>query len=526
MHTRFPAGALVCCGLGTKLDGHDWQRLAAAGLAGHVIFRRNVPDATSLAALAAELRSLATPALLPILAIDEEGGVVSRLNHLGFDPPAALALAAGGVPARAREVAEAIGAVLAALGLNTVFAPCLDVLTEPLNPVIATRAYGDHPAQVTGFGLAALEGFRTAGIAPVIKHFPGHGGTSADSHTTEPVVYRAFSEMEACELAPFAAGVKAGAPGVMSAHVRYPDATPEAERALPATHSRYWLEEVLRRRLGFAGPIFSDALEMTGAGAGASFEERIERAIAAGVDLLVCDELEHGLAARAHLERLAAEVRWQGRLADALARVTDFRRRLAPRTPAASASELAQALAAPQARFASAQRAAIAKVGDPKPHLPIPPSIPLFVALPRGLDSERQVDLAWFETMLGERFASVHLVAFDPGLEAPLQLAAEWAHFTSGSSARASRSTALLATLGRGDTRWIREATRVFGDGPGARVGVALDRPAEVLEMPGVWARLITYGFGRNALTVLSEVLAGTRTAEGHVLGLGALQHH
>jgi beta-N-acetylhexosaminidase len=483
-----------------------------------VLFRRNVRDGAQLQALTAQLSELAPPGLPPILAIDEEGGAVSRLDHLGFDAPAALAQGATGDPARAREVAELVGATLKALGLNTVFAPCLDVLTEPLNPVIATRAYGDGPEQVTRFGIAALEGFRATGIATVVKHFPGHGGTRADSHVAEPVVRRGAEAMMACDLAPFRAAIAGGVPGVMSAHVRYPDATPESDRNLPATLSRYWLGEMLRGELGFAGPVLSDALEMAGAGREASLEERIERGLAAGVDLLLFDELEHGLAARDHLARLASDPRWRERLADAAARVTTFRRRLPRREGTAGVHEAADLLRAPHPRFAAIQGAAIALVADPQRRLPLARSNPVFVAMPRSLDADRKIDLSWLAAELGERFPAAQVVPFDPGPTAPAVLAraaseAQW-------TGTHSRAAVVLASLGRGDPEWIRSAAAAVGDGPGPRLGVALHRPAEVLEMPATWTRLITYGFGRNALRGMVQVLAGEHQAVGNVLGL------
>jgi beta-glucosidase-like glycosyl hydrolase len=288
---------------------------------------------------------------------------------------------------------------------------------------------------------------------------------------------------------------------------------------------------VLRRQLGFAGPVLSDALEMVGAGAEATFEQRLERSLAAGVDLLLFDELEHGLAARDHLARLANNPRWQERLADAAARVTSFRRRLARRVlrasphqtaglhEAAGPRELAQLLRAPEERFAAIQSAAIALVADPRRRLPLPRSTPLLVAMPRALDADRRIDLRWFEAQLSERFPAARVLSFDAGPDAPALLTRAAAD---AGLADASHAAVILASLGRGDTGWIRATAAALGDGPGPRLGVALHRPAEVLEMPASWTRLITYGFGRNALGALIRVLAGECAAAGNVLGLGS----
>jgi hypothetical protein len=238
------------------------------------------------------------------------------------------------------------------------------------------------------------------------------------------------------------------------------------------------------------------------------------------VDLLLLDELEHGLAARDHIARLANDARWQERLADAATRVTSFRRQLARRVRPSEPPELAQILRAPDERFAAIQEAAIAQVGDPK-HLPLPRSGILLMAVPRALDLDRKIDLAWLEAKLRAHFPGARVVPFDPGPEAPALLRAAMA----GLGADASGAAVVLASLGRGDTKWISETAAAIGDGPGPRLGVALHRPAEVLEMPASWTRLITYGFGRNAFRALIRVMAGECTARGIVLGLGAREH-
>lgn len=518
----FSGGGLVVCGIPATVDESTREAIAAAGFAGHVLFRRNATDARSVAELCSWLTDQTPPVdPPPVLAIDEEGGFVSRLNHLGLDAPAALAIGATGSPDRAREVAREVGRALAALGLNTVFAPCLDVLIEPLNPVIATRAYGDQAEPVGALGHAAIAGFRSAAIEPVVKHFPGHGATRADSHLALPVVRRSAAELASCELGPFMTAFRAGARAVMTAHVAYPEATPVGEKERPATYSQHWLGRVLRSELGFTGLVLSDALEMAGAStsgdpaaapdAAIDLETRVEHSVRAGVDLLLFDELENGLRAAAHLETLAADSRWRKRLGEALTRVTGFRRQL-KRHPAAADPQAALQLGS--GLFSKIQEQAIALVGDPGSNLPLARDRPLCFALPRALDPNRRLDLEWFASRLNERFPRARVLPLEPGKEGGQEVA---------SAPRREPETLILGCLGRGSNGWIREMAGRAGDGPGGRIGVALHRPVEVLELPESWTRLVSYGFGRVALGAVVDILAGVAAPRGAVLGLGDL---
>jgi beta-N-acetylhexosaminidase len=388
-----------------------------------------------------------------------------------------------------------------------------------MNPVIATRAYGDDPSRVTSLGLAALEGFRAAGVTPVVKHFPGHGATRADSHLALPVVRRSASEIADCEVAPFRAAVAAGIPAAMTAHVAYPDATPGEERDYPATYSHYWVGKILRGELGFSGVVFSDALEMVGAraeggeagtGPGSDLEARVERCLQVGVDLLLFDELENGLRALAHLSKLANDSRWQDTLSTAFERVGRFRCAFTRR--ASAAVHPAAALRLARDRLSAVQRRAIALVGDPGRNLPLAGDRPLCFALPRALDHDRRLDSKWLGARLSECFPGGRVLEFDPGPDAPEALRR---------GVGSSSETLILGCLGRGSSEWIGAAARAVGDGPGVRIGVALHRPADILELPAGWTRLVSYGFGPVALSALIEVLAGIEEPRGEILGLG-----
>ncbi|GGO30022.1 glycoside hydrolase family 3 protein [Micromonospora parathelypteridis] len=292
--------------LGTLLAAYpgpvppDWAvDLLADGLAGHTLFGTNVHDRAQVAASTAALRA-GRPDVL--IAIDEEGGDVTRLAHATGSPyPGNAALGAIGDVALTRRVYQSIGAELAALGITVNLAPTVDVNTADDNPVIGTRSFGADPVRVAAHSAAAVTGLQAAGVAACAKHFPGHGATVTDSHHELPTVDAPLSLLRQRDLPPFAAVVAAGARAVMTAHIRVPALT----GADPATFSRAVLVDLLRTDYGFTGAVITDALEMKGAAVAAGgVGPAAVRALAAGADLLCI-----GAKVDAQLvERVAAEI--------------------------------------------------------------------------------------------------------------------------------------------------------------------------------------------------------------------------
>ncbi|MFG2166815.1 glycoside hydrolase family 3 N-terminal domain-containing protein [Micromonospora chersina] len=274
--------------LGTLLAAYpgpippDWAvDLLADGLAGHTLFGTNIHDPAQVAATTAALRA-GRPDVL--IAIDEEGGDVTRLAHATGSPyPGNAALGAVDDVTLTRQVYAAIGAELAALGINLDLAPTVDVNTADENPVIGTRSFGADPARVAAHSAAAVAGLQSAGVAACAKHFPGHGATVADSHYELPTVDVPPAVLRERDLPPFAAVVDAGVRAVMTAHIRVPALTGDG----PATFSRAVLVDLLRREYGFTGAVITDALEMKGAAlAAGGVGPAAVRALAAGADLL------------------------------------------------------------------------------------------------------------------------------------------------------------------------------------------------------------------------------------------------
>jgi beta-N-acetylhexosaminidase len=273
--------------------------LLAEGLAGHTLFGFNIAEPGQVAALTAELRA-ARPGVL--IAIDEEGGDVTRLAHRTGSPyPGNAALGTIDDVDLTRAVYAAIGGDLVAAGVNLDLAPTIDVNSADDNPIIGTRSFGADPALVSRHAAAAIAGLQSAGVAACAKHFPGHGATIADSHLELPTVDAPLDVLRERDLPPFAAVIEAGAQAIMTAHIRVPALTGDE----PATFSRRALGDLLRDEYGYRGVIITDALEMKGAAeAAGGIAPAAVRALAAGADLLcIGAQVEHAL-----VEAIVAEI--------------------------------------------------------------------------------------------------------------------------------------------------------------------------------------------------------------------------
>jgi beta-N-acetylhexosaminidase len=251
----------------------DWlRRRLAEGLGGVVLFGWNVESPEQLRALTSVVRSEGEV----LIGIDEEGGDVTRLEvATGSSYPGNAALGAVDDVELTEQVAGAIGADLADVGVNLNLAPVADVNTNPLNPVIGIRSFGADGELVARHVAASVRGLQGAGVAACAKHFPGHGDTAQDSHHELPVV----ESLEEAALLPFHAAVGAGVQSVMTAHI--------VVRSLgetPATMSREILHDLLRQELAYDGLVITDALEMKAISATVGVEEGAVRALAAGAD--------------------------------------------------------------------------------------------------------------------------------------------------------------------------------------------------------------------------------------------------
>lgn len=274
-------------GTGVSPDEHELLRHPALG--GIILFTRNYREPGQVADLCAEIREVSGRNLL--ISVDQEGGRVQRFrdgltrlppaNVFGMlfdeDPENALALV--------RDAAFLMAFELRELGVDLSFAPVADI-DRGICEVIGTRAFHHEPGTVGRLCAAWRRGMRDAGMAAVAKHFPGHGAVRGDSHLETPLDERDFETIAAEDLVPFESLVAEGLEGIMTAHVRYPGVDPSVP-----TFSRFWLDTVLRGRMGFDGIVFSDDLTMAGAGDAGGPANRAVAALDAGCDaVLICND--------------------------------------------------------------------------------------------------------------------------------------------------------------------------------------------------------------------------------------------
>ena len=271
----------------TAVSGEMRALYAQYPCGGFAIFRKNILSPEQLKALTADLHALGP--VTPLIGIDEEGGRVARIaNHNGgFSVPKFPAMgliARTRDPARAYEAGHAIGEYLREYGLDIDFAPVADVDTNPRNPVIGDRAFGSDPELAGQMVAEVVRGLHENGIAACIKHFPGHGDTTTDTHTGYAETQKSWAEISACEMIPFRAGIAAGAELVMTAHIAAPQVTGSDE---PSTMSHMILTEKLRGELGFEGLIITDALAMGAIREKYTSSEACVQCILAGADILL-----------------------------------------------------------------------------------------------------------------------------------------------------------------------------------------------------------------------------------------------
>lgn len=306
--------------------------------AGAILFKRNGRSPVEMWCHARALTAAAAGRRL-VLAVDQEGGRVERIGPPLLQLPAARRLAIACELALVEEIAEAQARELAAVGFTTSFAPVLDVASEPTNPIIGDRAFGETADAAIPPALAFARGLERGGIFPCGKHFPGHGATKQDSHLELPVVDRPGAVVREVDIEPFARAAAASMPAMMSAHVVF--TALDADRA--ATLSRAICTDLLRGELRFTGVLFSDDLEMKALTQ--PVEETAVLAVAAGCDmLLVCSDEDAQDRAYAALVREAERSdTFRARVAEAAARSAALRRRF-PAAPSDSEAELAAAL--------------------------------------------------------------------------------------------------------------------------------------------------------------------------------------
>ncbi len=253
---------------------------------GIILFGFNLGDRNAISSFTHDLQneSMKHAGMPLFISIDQEGGRVWRIVDGVTQFPGNMAMGACGDPELVRKAALVLGMQLRALGVNMNLAPVLDVNNNPLNPVINTRSFGSSPLSVAMLGVAYILGIQQAYCIAVAKHFPGHGDTGDDSHVTLPVIRYGLERLMSVEFTPFREAFAKGVEAVMTAHIAYPEIRKSME---PATLSKFFLDEVLRKTLGFRGIVITDDMEMHAISKNFGMGEAAVKTVEAGADIVL-----------------------------------------------------------------------------------------------------------------------------------------------------------------------------------------------------------------------------------------------
>lgn len=486
---------------GTEPTPEVEQLVAEEGVGGIVLFAKNVRDPQQVARLTRSLQELAARAGGPplLIATDQEGGSVARLREGATVFPSAMAFGAARSEALVAAAAGITARELRAVGIHVNFAPVLDVNTNPRNPVIGCRSYGEDPELVARLGAAAIRAMQAAGVAATAKHFPGHGDTSQDSHLALPTVEHSRDRLEAVELLPFRAAIGVGVAAVMTAHVVLSSLDPVRPATLsPAVH------RLLREELGFSGVVVTDSLAMRAITDRVAPEEAAVLALQAGADLLLaCGP--HDVQCRILLA-LRHALR-SGRLpvprvVDASSRVLSLKHRLGlGAAPGVAVEDVPRLVGIPahEAVAAHVAEAAVTVVGDPDHVIPLPPG-PVSVALDSASPADDRIRI-FGEALVASGRTVVPVASPDLGNRPPGPLC--------------------LLVPGEGPPAW-EESTRLgalvqAGKRAGPVVVIAVGSPYVLSLVPRGTPCLALYGDDPHLLRAAARVLVGSLRARGRL---------
>lgn len=272
----------------TSLSKKTKQLINKYHLGGIIFFSNNIEDSKQTLALINEIKSTNKTNTLPILlGIDQEGGRVERLPEDIAKLPKNKEIGETNNKEFSYNIGTILGKQLDAYGFNINFAPVLDVHSNPSNPVIGDRSFSADPNIVSDLGMETMKGMKSENIISVIKHFPGHGDTSIDSHIDLPVVSKQREQLDKVELIPFEHAIKAGADVVMTAHILLS----EIDSKYPASLSKKVITNLLRKQLKYNGVVITDDLTMGAIVDNYELETAAVKAIQAGTDIVL---IAHG----------------------------------------------------------------------------------------------------------------------------------------------------------------------------------------------------------------------------------------
>ncbi|WP_409342291.1 beta-N-acetylhexosaminidase [Paenibacillus sp. MBLB4367] len=280
-------GQLVIVGLeGKEADNQTLDMIFKHKVGGFILFKDNIASADQTSKLLNTLKAAnaSANAAAPLwLSVDQEGGRVNRLPAAFAAIPTNRAIGQIGKTELSAEIGARLAEEVSGLGFNMNYAPVLDVDSNPKNPVIGDRSFGPSADLVSRLGIATMQGIRSGGVVPVVKHFPGHGDTSVDSHRALPVVNKSKEELKKLELVPFARAIQDKAEAVMVAHILLP----KLDESYPASLSKGVITDLLRGELGYDGVVITDDMTMGAVLQNYAIGEAAVRAVQAGADIVL-----------------------------------------------------------------------------------------------------------------------------------------------------------------------------------------------------------------------------------------------
>lgn len=490
----------------TELTSELEQYLAEYKIGNIILFQRNVTDNEQLRRLCADIQKCVKKHTGhgALIAIDQEGGTVSRLRSDGVNVPGAMALAAAGGPELARKAGQVTGRQLRSVGVNFDFAPDMDVNCDPDNPVIGVRSYGDTPDQVSAYGTEMIRGLQENQVLACAKHFPGHGDTNMDSHLSLPCVTKPVEELEKMELPPFAKAVEAGVAGVMTAHIIFPKLEQEE---IPATMSRRIITGLLRDKMGYDGLVVTDCMEMAAISTYYGTSRGAVAALRAGADLvLVSHTAEKAKEAIQTVEEAvrSGSISWE-ELRKSTERILRIKEeyQIGEEAPAYdNAGDRAQA--------DEMLRQAIAGYRLPKGNVPAIGPDPLFV-------SEQSYRAAIVSNMDDQRLSFAQRMAESYGGDSYTLPQAPSQSETEALFAAAERHSALV--LGTFNAHLQREQRELLGRLSRVKVPVlvvAFGLPYDLYDAGGV-PGLAAWEYSDRSIDAVLAILKGERSAMGQI---------
>lgn len=277
-------GQMLMVGLeGTTVNDHTMNLIRQYHVGGFILYKENMANTNQTLSLLNEIKSLNNGQIPLFLSVDQEGGKVNRMPEDYDEIPTNQAVGKINQP----EFSFLIGALLAkqvkSVGFNMDYAPVLDINSNPQNPVIGDRSYGAEEKVVSKLGVQAMLGLQAQLVIPVVKHFPGHGDTSVDSHLDLPTVDKTINQLRRFELLPFAAAIKNKADVVMIAHILLP----HLDADHPASFSRSIITNLLRKEMKFDGVVITDDMTMGGIVKHYDIKEAAVQSVLAGSDVVM-----------------------------------------------------------------------------------------------------------------------------------------------------------------------------------------------------------------------------------------------